>query len=323
MRCAARVAALGVVGLLPLGGACGVGGGRPAGVRPVGSEPRLTATEASYIGRAWRAVVVRDHACNGFHGPEVTDGTPSPELSSRFAILRRPASSAGRLRRWLSLSGPPGGPAWTAGAQLYTNQIHRARSAFGATFYVLQAGNVSGQRGVPARCGPEQVAALERRLSELPPRRRSALLAAQSRYLAYLRYLALHPDGICATFLLRRGLGDNFGCATLASFRHWGVLADTQAYLGGHVAVWWTVVPDGVATVTLRFGGPPGSMSGGSNGATVTARVLDNLVVIREPVDAPSQSGFPSTIVLGGADGRILEQLAVTPAMPTLCGYGC
>jgi hypothetical protein len=253
----------------------------------------------------------------------VTEGTPSPALASTFAILRQPASPAGRLRRLLGLSGPPGGPAWTAGAQLYANQIHRARSAFGATFYVLPAGNISGQRGVPARCVSEQAAALKRRLSQLPARQRAPILAAQSRYLAYLRYLALHPAGICATFLLHRGLGDNFGCATLASFRHWGVLADTQAYLGGHVAVWWTVVPDGVATVTLHFGGPPGSTFGGSHEATVTARVVDNMVVIREPLDAPNRSGFPSTIVLRAADGRLIEHLAVTPEMPTLCGYGC
>jgi hypothetical protein len=35
--------------------------------------------------------------------------------------------------------------------ELYLNQIRLARTAFGARFYVIPAGNVSGQRDVPAR----------------------------------------------------------------------------------------------------------------------------------------------------------------------------
>jgi hypothetical protein len=115
--------------------------------------------------------------------------------------------------------------------------VRTNRSAFGATFYVIPAGNVTGQRGVPARCAPEQTAALERELARLARRQRIRILAAQARYLGYARYLALHADGVCATFVGtragRRALGDNFGCATVASFDRWGVLADSQAYLGG------------------------------------------------------------------------------------------
>jgi hypothetical protein len=47
------------------------------------------------------------------------------------------------------------------------------------------------------------------------------------------------------------------------------------------------------------------------------------MVVIREPLNATNRSGFPSTIVLRAATGRIIKNLAVTPEMPTLCGYGC
>jgi hypothetical protein len=306
--------------LAGFGGSDPAGPERAASAAPVTSPPQLSPFEARYVDMAWRATVAHDPACNGLHGPEVTAGTPSRALTSTFAILRSLVATADRLRRLLRVNGPPGGPAWTAGVQLYLNQIHRARSAFGATFYVLPAGNVSGQRGVPARCGPEQITALRRQASHLPARQRALLLAAQSRYLAYARYLAVHPEGICATFIVRRALGDNFGCATLADFQRWGVLADTQAYLGGSVAVWWTVVPDRVATVILSFGGPS---FGGPHAATLTVHPVDNVVVAREPLDAPRQSGFPSSITLLAADGSVIKKIAVTPNMPTLCGYGC
>ena len=141
------------------------------------------------------------------------------------------------------------------------------------------------------------------------------LVLSLGEVLVNLGSLALRAGGVCATFTVRRELGDNFGCATLTDFGEWGVLADTNAYIGGAVAVFWTVVPDGIASVTLRFGDP--------HGATITVRAVNNVVVARDPFDAPAQSGFPSTIVLRAADGHAVRDIAVTPNMPTLCGYGC
>jgi hypothetical protein len=108
-------------------------------------------------------------------------------------------------------------------------------------------------------------------------------------------------------------------CATIAEFERWGVLVDASVYLD-HAAVFWTVVPDGVATVTLRF------VPGGStlrHTVTTTVRPVNNVVVTKEPYDAPNASGFPSTIVLRAADGHIIKKTTVTPNMPTVCGYGC
>jgi hypothetical protein len=228
-----------------------------------------------------------------------------------FAILRAPTTPAAGLRGLLH---------WSAGAQLYLNQIHRARSAFGASFYVMPAGNVTGQRGVPGRCDAEHVAALRRQLSHVPQHKRAGILAAQSRYLAYSRYLALHAEGVCAGYpaLPRRGGGGPV-CATVAEFQRWGVLVDAIVYLD-HAVVFWTVVPDGVATVTLRF------VPGGStltHTVTTVVRPVNNVVVAKEAYDARHASGFPSTIVLRGADGHIIKKTTVTPNMPTLCSYGC
>lgn len=71
-----------------------------SGQRPLSHslvEPHLTPVELKYYGMAWRATVARDRACNGFDGPTFTTGSPSRALTSRFAILRRPATPAGRL----------------------------------------------------------------------------------------------------------------------------------------------------------------------------------------------------------------------------------
>jgi hypothetical protein len=247
---------------------------------------------------------------------------------SAFAVLRRPATPAHRLRRLLqdSAFGPPPGnlPRGVEAPkqELYLNQIRAARSAFGTRFYVIPAGNVSGQRGVPARCIAEQIAALRLRLGHVRTGRRARMLAAQARYLAYLRYLARHPDGICATFVpagaTALDLVDNLGCATLADFQRWGVLADASAYLGGRIGVFWTVVPDGVATVTLRF-----AVREGGAPATLSVHPVSNVVIAREPFHAPYQSGVPSTIVLRSADGDVVKTVRTSPNMITLCGYGC
>lgn len=260
--------------------------------QPTASEPHLSQAEKNAIDRAWRATVARDPACNGAHGSELTTGSPSGALTSMFAILRRPATPAPRLRALLhdSTFGPSPGNlprgVTIPKHELYLNQIRLARTAFGARFYVIPAGNVSGQRDVPARCGPEQVAALKRQLSHVPRGRHARIVAAQARYLAYLRYLALHADGVCATFVPAHAatldLVDNLGCATAADFGRQGVLADASAYLGGNVGVFWTVVPDGVARVTTRFAEPSGRPPSAS-----TARTINNVLVAREPWDAP------------------------------------
>jgi hypothetical protein len=287
----------------------------PTANPPSSIEPRLSGQEVKYIGATWKTVVAQDPACNGTHGSELVHGSAIRALTARFGVLRLPPVPARALQAFLHGRRAPG--SIVLNQELDLNQIHLARSAFGARFYVIPAGNVTGQRGVPARCGREQAVVLRHRVAHLPAQQRKRIVTAQTKWLAYLRYLALHPEGICATFIPPHAtgldLGDNFGCATLADFARWGVLADGSAYLGGTVGAFWTVVPDGVATVTVRF---PGR-------AAITARPVNNVVVVRQPWDAPNQSGFPSTITLRARDGRLIRNIKVSPNMITLCGYGC
>jgi hypothetical protein len=132
--------------------------------------------------------------------------------------------------------------------------------------------------------------------------------------------LAQHAEGVCAGYPdpTRTG-GGGLIRATVAEFERWGVLVDASVYLD-HAAVFWTVVPDGVATVTLRFS-PDGSEP--AHTVTTTVQPINNVVVATEPFDAPNTSGFPSTIVLRDAGGHVIKKTTVTPNMPTVCGYGC
>ncbi|MGH3631082.1 MAG: hypothetical protein ACRDRL_27020 [Sciscionella sp.] len=199
-------------------------GGGPLPPAPaVALKPHLSRTESRYITAAWRATAARDRVCREGATPELTNGSPSRALTSHFAILRRPPTTAARFQRLLH-NRHAYGPATEGrvGQELYLNQIRLARTAFGARFYVIPAGNVSGARGVPARCAREQVAALNHQIAHLAAHRRSEIRAAQARYLDYLRYLTLHPGGICATFVpagaRQLDLADNLGCGTLTYF---------------------------------------------------------------------------------------------------------
>jgi hypothetical protein len=73
-------------------------------------------------------------------------------------------------------------------------------------------------------------------------------------------------------------------------------------------------VPDTVGEVTLRFV-PDGTPL--KRTVTTTVRPVNNLVVAREPHNAPYA---PSTIVLRGVDGHVIKQIAVPPDMPARGG---
>jgi hypothetical protein len=284
--------------------------------------PWLTQTESMYYGLAWRATVARDHACAGLDGPTFTTGTPSRALTSRFAILRQPATPMDRLPALLHHNIGP--QFMTNGVtvynwELYLNQTRLARSALRASFYVIPAGNVTWEREVPARCGPEQVAALTRRLARLPGRERARILAAQARYLAYVRYLTQHAEGICASYFpahaRKLDLTHNLpSCATPGDFGRWGVLVEASVSLD-RTPVFWTLVPDAVASVTLRFVPDGRSLK---RTVTTTVRPVNNIVLAREP----SNTAYPpSMVVLRGVDGHVMKTITLPPNMPGR--HGC
>ena len=139
--------------------------------------------------------------------------------------------------------------------------------------------------------------------------------------------IALHSEGICASYYRTHTrtfdiAHDLPSCATLAQLHNWGVLVEGNVDLD-HAAVFWTVVPDDVATVTLRFARSGRTVT---HSAMRTVRPVNNVVVAREPYRAPAKCGgyhLPSRIVLRAADGRVIKSVANTPDTATPCCRCC
>ena len=277
-------------------------------------EPRLAPAAHRAVDAAWRATIARDPACRGQRGPRFVHGRPTAALSALFGVLQRPALQPGRVPAALLHARG----VWSPGVRMEINQVHRARSAFGVDFYLAPALDVTGQGSVPARCGPEQVAALRRQQKHAPAARRTRLLAAQQRWLAYTRFLATHPGGVCIAAIARRSAlplsaGATAGCISAADLQEIGFAANVGDRRG---VVFWTVVPDLVASVTVRLDRGPGEPR---PRPALTAQPAGNVVAAL----LPRPWSFPSSVVLRAAAGQAVLRFAPGGDTPTLCGSGC
>lgn len=238
-------------------------------------EPALPPTESGYLQTAKQAAVARDPACSTQRVPPVNHGSPSRGLLSILGVLRRPTTPADKLGQWF-LNDPHneiGG--------VYVNYVRLARRADGNNFYIVPV-SAGGFRPVPERCYGEEAAALAR--EQMSAASRAQIL----QYLAWERSQDVpHEDGICFAEVSPRG-GASIGCGSqLSAIERHGTLTGDGVLMSG-------VVPDGVASVTLRF--PK---------ASVTARAVDNVFVAREPRgDNP-----PPRIAWRSADGTIIKTI--------------
>jgi hypothetical protein len=178
---------------------------------------------------------------------------------------------------------------------------------------------VTGEENVPARCAAEQTAALRHLLSNTPKRRRQRILGAEARYLNYERFLAVHSEGLCATWIAA-GMGEapfrgELSCATPAEFQRWGVLVNANFPAPSDLrSSFWTVVPDDVATVTLSFAAGPKP-----HPFTITVRPVNNVVVTGEPFPRGTFP-TPSAIVVRAAGGRLIKKTKnPSQRLPTDC----
>lgn len=116
----------------------------------------------------------------------------------------------------------------------------------------------------------------------------------QADFLAQERRLAAHPEGICVMDTPGATVGVNLECHSLGDVAAGRVYSPVAAKSG---LLFRGVVPDGVASVTLRYG----------RLATVTAAVVGNVFASRYP------RGVPTTVVpqitWHAADGRVLKTI--------------
>ena len=307
----------GVVSMLGAGAiaGCGLAGGRldraSASLGPIAEtsaagnaqaavpiEPVFSAAEFQAMERASSATIARDRACSPESTktvPLTSNGSPDKTLTSILGALRRPASRAdwsSRFEEVLPGAGP-GGPVGArapTGVDAYVHAARRARTAFGVTFYILPAGDETGLRLTPVRCDPEQSRALARVLRGDTSSARARAVALQRQYLSWQRYEALDPEGIVLLTRNRKAVGDD-GAASTAQIAQQGLLdpnagAPVRALISG-------VVPDGVASVTVRY----------RIGRPVNATVIDNIFVA---VPRHGAEGLAS-VVWRSASGSIFK----------------
>jgi hypothetical protein len=241
-------------------------------------EPVLSAAEFEAIMTADRATVARDRGCSALATntvPITSKGSPDQALRSILGVLRRPATPADRFSvkaPVLPGEGPGGsiGSRAPPGADVYVNASRRARTALGVTFYILPAGEETGLRPTPARCDTEQATALVRILRPDPKALVRRILGLQHEYLAWQRYEALNPEGIFLMTINAKASGNDGGAST-AQIAQQGLLDGNAGYPVR--ALMSGVVPDGVASVTLRYRGA----------RPVTASVVSNIFVAVPP----------------------------------------
>jgi hypothetical protein len=220
-------------------------------------------------------------------------GSPGPDLLATLGVLRRHQTAADRLTASSFLDSGP--------EQVYRGYERRALVSDGVSYYIV-AVRQDRLAGVPSdRCIAMQEAALRSYAPKIPPSVRTQTLALQTGFISYaLRFVAEAPrDGICLVTLARGGT-DGGDCTTVAS----QIQAGEQP--SNDNGTFSAVVPDGVASVTLRF---PAVRRG--HAASVTASVHGNMYAVRAP-RAFSGAGGPAepTMLWRSAQGRVLRTIS-------------
>jgi hypothetical protein len=222
--------------------------------------------------------------------------SPGSELLSTLGLLRRPATAADRLPpHALALAG--------TGVSIYAGAARRAPTGFGGRATFIVPIRESAKAGFPSdRCFALQTAAVKQALPSMPRSLRARTWALTNAFIAADRSLAARPpvDGICQITIMP-GHGLSSGCGmTVAAIKHGMLPEEDNGTFSG-------LVPEGVATVQLRF-----AAGGGRAAHTVTAQVHDNVYSVHAPGLAAGAPVFP-TVVWRAADGKVLKTHSEPP----------
>jgi hypothetical protein len=275
------------------------GGSGPAGLPAFGSA--RARREIGYVQRA-TAATLKSPACTtrAPAQPAVIHGTPSRALLATLAVLRRPAVRGDHLGA-AALEGITG---------LYPGAERLARVAGSIAYYLVPV-RIDPAAGQPtSRCLAAQQAALRQALPSVPRALRAQTQALQNELIAYEHRLISSPpqDGVC---LLTHGRGGSASsCSeTLAAIRHGigGLQENEYTYSD--------IVPDGVATVALRFAALDGRPA-----HTVSSSVVGNLFVASAPgPHTLPGAAQPSAVVWRAADGRVLHRYVAPTSAAAIC----
>jgi hypothetical protein len=224
--------------------------------------------------------------------PAISYGSPSRKLLSLLGALRRPpipADSAARALVERSLAAGAGeGP----GLEVYIRYIRLARVLNGVSYFIVPAGDVIQFGPSSARCDAAQATALRQLVHGRPKLARA--LPLQAEYLRWQRYQATHTEGVFVVEMSAAGhdFSGNLTTADIEAGAVSGPSSETSGY------IFYSVVPDGVAAITMRF-----PRDHERSFSPVTAAVGGNVYVLTPP----PRAFYPSQIIWRGADGRVIR----------------
>ncbi len=223
---------------------------------------------------------------------QTNQGTPSRALLSILGVLRRPASATDRLPAG-SLPGEP--------ESVYVRYVRRALVKDGVAYYIVPVHSVLREEQPPHRCFAEETRALHDELPQIPAALRQPTAKLLARMIALDTRRGAPQDAICLVSAARNGGGSACG-STVAQIAHGDGLDNGQGTLDG-------LVPDGVATVTLRF---PATQALAA--LSVTTGVTGNVFAVHV---ARAEAGqLPAAVVWRSAQGEVLRTVAYDHGVP-------
>ncbi len=227
----------------------------------------------------------------------VSHATPT-ELLSFLSVLRRPKQPGDALPPLLASRHD------ALGAKVvFVNYIRLARTVSGERYYLIPAITVTNPGGVPRRCAQEWQAALRRKLPHIPAGLRAHAQKVLDKLIALRRYNSQPHQSVCFFEVNRGGGSGAGGCGTsAASIKQRGSgIQSSQAPRPIAPVVYSGIVPDGVASVTLRFERASQPL------LSFTVRPLENVFVLTTP---PGRHGHLATIIWRNNRGQIINHIA-------------
>jgi hypothetical protein len=198
-----------------------------------------------------------------------------------------------------------------SGGNVYAGATRRALVADGTTYYIVPERDDPAAELPPSRCLTLHTAALHRALPHIPKALRAQTVALQAAFIAVDREsVARGPQDIICVLTHSRNAGGSTCGTTVAQIQH-GIAPDDDQ------GTFSAVVPDGVATVTLRF-----PATGGHPARSVTAGVHGNVYAVRIAGESPAGRQAASPVAIWrSAQGTVIR--TVTQPSPAATAKFC
>lgn len=310
---AVAVAAL----VLLRGGVTGHAPQKPSAPRPhrVVLPPAPPSGTNHDLSEAQRLTIRRDPPCRQRvnQGQTFLEGAPPASLLSQLGVLRRPAPPAGAATRALYREG------FDVGQGVYVRYVRAARTAYGRTYFIVPVAHVTPFGSIPERCFGEFRAALGRIVAHRPAAQRRQILQAQAQRLQAEWAEAERQAGFCFASIGAHAhppaSGASMGCTP--------DLSDLRDPIGGGLVegdgsggtILAGPVADRVASVSVSY-----EARGGLPARTITARVINNVYVLRVPRQT-AESSRPTRVVMRDRAGAVIPP-ATRPRVQAVTGSG-